>query len=38
MSRVRNCSQKEMAVATAAPRYPKPAPQDAVSRAVSQYN
>ena len=30
MSRVRNCSQKEMAVASAAPRYPNPAPQEAV--------
>ena len=26
MSRVRNCSQKEMAVASAAPKYPNPAP------------
>lgn len=30
MSRVRNCSQKEMAVASAAPRYPNPEPQEAV--------
>lgn len=35
MSRVKNCSQKEMAVASAAPRYPKPALQDAVVRVVS---
>ena len=30
MSKVRNCSQKEMAVANAAPRYPNSAPQEAV--------
>ena len=35
MSRVKNCSQKEMAVARAAPRYPKPAPDDAAVRVVS---
>ena len=35
MSRVTNCSQKEMAVASAAPRYPNPAPQDAAVRVVS---